>query len=76
MALFEAKRPIQRLNCLPIARMEELRHANERIKAARDNFDRDYDAQIRKLGQRESMLTGRFGELIKKKHETAHASGE
>ncbi|KAL7531523.1 LOW QUALITY PROTEIN: hypothetical protein ACHAXR_004090, partial [Thalassiosira sp. AJA248-18] len=55
--------------------MEKLSIANKRLKTARDDQGREYDAQIKKLDDKENLLTARLSELEKKKLETALANG-
>ena len=48
---------------------------NERLNAARDSFDRDYNERIAVLNQKEDRLKQRLYELNRKKHETSQATG-
>ena len=55
--------------------MDDLSSANERLKTAHDNRERDYAAQIIEQEDCENELTKRMDELNKKKHEVAKANG-
>ncbi|KAL7532125.1 hypothetical protein ACHAXR_004448, partial [Thalassiosira sp. AJA248-18] len=55
--------------------MEKLSIANKHLKTANDDREREYDAQIKKLDDEETLLTARLSELDKKKLEIAQANG-
>ena len=47
--------------------MDVLDVANKRLKATRESFDQDYEAQIAKLADKESNLKQRLNDLENKK---------
>mmetsp|Transcript_34276 Transcript_34276/g.60254 ORF Transcript_34276/g.60254 Transcript_34276/m.60254 type:complete len:599 (-) Transcript_34276:206-2002(-) len=55
--------------------MEQLSIANQNIKTAHDDHERDYKKQIDKLNCKEEELLKRLSDLDKKKLETAEANG-
>mmetsp|Transcript_2677 Transcript_2677/g.4141 ORF Transcript_2677/g.4141 Transcript_2677/m.4141 type:complete len:596 (+) Transcript_2677:98-1885(+) len=55
--------------------MEQLSIANQNIKTAHDDHERDYKKQIGKLNCKEEELLKRLSDLDKKKLETAEANG-
>ena len=55
--------------------MDELSITSKCLKAARDNFEREYNAQITKINKTESKITKRLDELNQKKHNVARANG-
>jgi len=55
--------------------MEQLNIANKKLKAAHDDQERDYKAQIDKLSRNEEELLKRLSDLDKNKLETAEANG-
>ncbi|KAL7534645.1 hypothetical protein ACHAXR_006007 [Thalassiosira sp. AJA248-18] len=55
--------------------MEKLSIANKRLKTARDDHYREYDAQIKRLDDKQNLLTARLNKLEKKKLEIAEANG-
>ena len=55
--------------------MEALSSTNKRLKEARANIERDYEAQVKKLDESERKLMQRMDTLNSKKHEIAKANG-
>ena len=55
--------------------MKELDEANKRLKAAHDERERDYNAEIERLDNAEHDLLGRISKLNELKDETAKRYG-
>ncbi|KAL7524785.1 hypothetical protein ACHAWF_003538, partial [Thalassiosira exigua] len=58
-----------------IGKMEEVLLADERIKAARDSVERDYEVVIADLNQKQRSLAERLRKIEEKKHRTAQEHG-
>mmetsp|Transcript_43239 Transcript_43239/g.90853 ORF Transcript_43239/g.90853 Transcript_43239/m.90853 type:complete len:233 (-) Transcript_43239:515-1213(-) len=55
--------------------MDKLTNARKHLKSAHDKHEREYDAQLKELNRKETLLVKRLDELNKKKVETAQANG-
>ena len=55
--------------------MEALSSTNKLLNAAWANHDKDREARMKKIDDKEKELMERLDELNKKKHETAQANG-